>query len=337
MADDPILSDPTFLGDVSEVGSPAASRPGQTRTIRSSGPAGSCEVAGARWLSALARPALLCLPLLVPELLGCVATPPAATPNPSHDGEAVSGETEPEAAAAEPSTSAVPPAPAGEPASATPEPGADDGLDADIAALSASTRAGEPRPAAVATPSSEETSSEEPSSGREIVYRVTPKGLVIEIDGIHLRPEAKLFKFESGAYGIDLIVNAESFDGRQYWVNTPKEGPLSIAGKVESGKAGSGKVEKAGSGPSARFADQREGSGEEAVLEGHPQRFKQRWPGRGQPKLWAGQTLTLEVGLWGVRAESKRERPVRRLFVVKVVAGPRSQAVITPPTMDWGT
>jgi len=47
--------------------------------------------------------------------------------------------------------------------------------------------------------------------------------------------------------------------------------------------------------------------------------------------------VTLEVGLWGVRAEADRERPVRRLFVVKMVAGPHSQAVITPPTMDWGT
>jgi hypothetical protein len=148
---------------------------------------------------------------------------------------------------------------------------------------------------------------------------------VIEIDGIHLRPEAKPFKQKSGAYGIELVVNAESFDGRQYWLNKPKEGPLSIAGKVE------------GQGKSSRFADQREGSGEEPVLEGSPRRFRQRWPGHGQPKLWAGQTVTLEVGLWGVRAESERERPVRRLFVVKMVAGPHSQAVITPPTIDWGS
>jgi hypothetical protein len=149
---------------------------------------------------------------------------------------------------------------------------------------------------------------------------------VIEIDGIHLRPEAKPFKEKSGAYGIELVVNVESFDGRQYWVNKPSEGPLSIAGKVE-GKAGKGE----------RFADQRVGGGEDVVTEGNPRRFKQRWPGRGQPRLWQGQTVTLEVGLWGVRAESERERPVRRLFVVKMVAGSKSPAVITPPTLDWGT
>ena len=61
------------------------------------------------------------------------------------------------------------------------------------------------------------------------------------------------------------------------------------------------------------------------------------WPGRGQPKLWWGQTVTLEVGLWGVRAESEREKPVRRLFVVKMVGGNSPQPVITPPTLDWGS
>lgn len=207
----------------------------------------------------------------------------------------------------------------------SPQPGADDGLDADIAALSASTQT-QPGPAAAAPPRAPVAGATQDSGGREIVYRVTPKGLVIEIDGIHLRPEAKPFKEKSGAYGIELVVNAESFDGRRYRVNKPGEGPFSIAGKVE-GQAG--KAE--------RFADQRVGNGEDSVMAGNPRRFKQRWPGRGQPKLWQGQTVTLEVGLWGVRAESERERPVRRLFVVKMVAGSKSPAVITPPALDWGT
>jgi hypothetical protein len=304
-----------------------ASSHGQTLSMLGSGCRARREGSGVRRLSAFVLPALLGLhALLVFELVGCAATPPAAAPTLSEDGEAAPGDITPGAAPSEPSASAAPAASDPEPVPA--ESGADDGLDADIAALSASTQTGEPSAAPVAKPAPEAA-----SSGREIVYRVTPKGLVIEIDGIHLRPEAKLFKYESGAYGIDLVLNAESFDGRQYWLNTPKEGPLSIAGKIESGKAGTEKAAAA----SSRFADQREGGGEEAVLEGHPQRFKQRWPGRGQPKLWAGQTVTLEVGLWGVRAGSERERPVRRLFVVKVVAGPRAPVVISPPTMDWGT
>lgn len=199
----------------------------------------------------------------------------------------------------------------------------DDGLDADIAELSASTQAASSERSAAGDAKPATTA--ESTTGREIVYRVTPKGLVIEVDGIHLRPEAVPFKQKSGAYGIQLVVNAESFDGRKYWLNKPKQGPLSIAGKIE------------GQGKSARFVDQREAGGEEPVLDGSPRRFEQRWPGPGQPKLWAGQTVTLEVGLWGVRVDSERERPVRRLFVVKLVAGPRSRPVITPPTLDWGT
>ena len=56
-----------------------------------------------------------------------------------------------------------------------------------------------------------------------------------------------------------------------------------------------------------------------------------------QPRLWWGQTITLEVGLWGVKAgEEGRERPVRRLFVVKMLAGNDPLAVVSPPTLDWG-
>ena len=259
-------------------------------------------------------------------LLACSPAPPAAAPeSAAREPETAGGEVweGSRSAATEPaptdpaSGDSAADAPAAEAGAST-----DDGLDADIAALSASTQTQTPTaPSSSAKP----VAPGDAAANREIVYRVTPKGLVIEIDGIHLRPEAKPFKDKSGAYGIQLVVNAESFDGRQYWVNKPKEGPLSIAGKVEGG------------GKSSRFGDQREGSAEEPVVEGGPRRFEQRWPGRGQPKLWAGQTVTLEVGLWGVRAGTDRERPVRRLFVVKMVAGPRSQAVITPPTMDWGT
>jgi hypothetical protein len=109
-------------------------------------------------------------------------------------------------------------------------------------------------------------------------------------------------------------------------VNKPKEGPLSIAGKIETKD-----------GKPARFLDQREGKSEELVHSSESRTFHQRWPGRGQPKLWWGQTVTLEVGLWGVRSDSGRERPVRRLFVVKMLADNKPQAIVSPPTLDWGS
>jgi hypothetical protein len=188
----------------------------------------------------------------------------------------------------------------------------DDNLDADIAELSRQTKGGTEKPA-------------EKNKGRDVVYRVTPKGLVIEVEGIHFRPEVKAVRNAQGAYELVLTLNAESFDERQYWLRKPSEGPLAIAGSV---------ADKAGK--SARFNDQREGDGEEVVMAGQPRAFKQRWPGRGQPKLWPGQSVTLEVGLWGVRADSEREHPVRRLFMVKMLATGRPEPVLTPPTVDWG-
>ena len=189
----------------------------------------------------------------------------------------------------------------------------DDNLDADIAELSKATKTEPEKPAS-------------DLSGRDIVYRVTPQGLVIEVDGVHLRPEAKAFRTAGGTYGVQLTLTAESFDDRQYWLSKPADGPLALAGKIE-----------APAGKKQRFVDQRRGqSQEEVVRTGEPRKFKQRWPGKGQPKLRAGQTLTLEVGLWGVHSESERERPVKRLFELKLVAANPPQAVISPPTLDWG-
>lgn len=255
--------------------------------------------------------------------LGCAAAP-AQTPGPASPAEPSPAEL----ASAEPAP--LPDREEGREPEAGGAPGEsdDDGLDADIAALSASTAAGAAAARATETerPGEAAAGAGAETDGRQIVYRVTPRGLVIEIDGIHLRPVAKPFKDKGGAYGVELTLEAESFDGRQYWLKTPSEGPLALAGKIEKKD-----------GASSRFADERAGDGERVVMGGAPERFRQRWPGNGQPKLRSGQTVTLEVGLWGLRVESGRERPVRRLFVVKMVAGNRAQAVITPPTLDWGS
>ncbi len=271
-----------------------------------------CSVAGSR----APQPARsrLWAALAAGVLSACGPKPPPESAPPPEPAAATDADTliAAEGAPDAPPADAVidPPAEAsGEAAGA--EAVSEDDLDADIAALAESTKGAE--------------LDKEPSR-REIVYRVTPKGLVIEIDGLHLRPEARPFKDQHGAYGIELILKAESFDGRQYWVNKPKEGPLSIAGKIESKD-----------GKPSRFLDQREGKTEELVHSAEPRTFRQRWPGRGQPKLWWGQTVTLEVGLWGFRSDSGRERPVRRLFVVKMLAGNKPQAIVSPPTLDWGS
>ena len=239
------------------------------------------------------------------------AAPAAAAPEPATSGASTAQATTPAAASAAPtpgSTSAPVSTASGEI-----DLDANDNLDADIAALSKATQAPPERKASEL-------------SGRDIVYRVTPQGLVIELNGMHLRPAAKAFRDSDGSYGVQLTLTAESFDDRQYWLSTPAHGPLALAGKIE-----------APAGKKQRFGDERSGKTEDEVVRGgEPRKFKQRWPGKGQPKLRSGQTLTLEVGLWGVHAESKRARPVQRLFELKLVAANPPTAVITPPTLDWG-
>src|SRR6185295_11807163 len=251
----------------------------------------------------------------VPARAASADAPPADPVAPAPEGTVeASAAPAPAAGSPSPAESAAPssPRPPSPNASGEIELDSDDNLDADIAALSKATKPGPEKKAS-------------DLSGRDVVYRVTPQGLVIEVDGIHLRPEAKAFRDPGGTYGVQLTLTAEAFDERQYWLSKPADGPLAIAGKIE--------------GPSGkqRFGDQRRGdSPQEVVRAGEPRKFKQRWPSKGQPKLRAGQTLTLEVGLWGVHAESERERPVKRLFELKLVAPQPPQGGISPPTLDWG-
>jgi hypothetical protein len=43
------------------------------------------------------------------------------------------------------------------------------------------------------------------------------------------------------------------------------------------------------------------------------------------------------VGLWGVHADTEQERAVKRLFELQLVGADPPQAVISPPTLDWGS
>ena len=259
-------------------------------------------------------------PCLLAWLASCAPSAPARHVEAGTTAqETTAEETAPQQAATTETSSATP-------ATATPSSNAageieldpSDDLDADIAALSKATGGGaEPKPESKAAE----------FSGRDIVYRVTPQGLVIEVGGIHLRPEAKAVKEAGGTYAVQLTLGAESFDERQYWLAKPAGGPLAIAGKIE-----------AAAGKKQRFTDQKRGEAQqELVRAGEPRKFKQRWPGKGQPKLRSGQTLTLEVGLWGVHADTEQERAVKRLFELELVGADPPQAVISPPTLDWGS
>jgi hypothetical protein len=156
--------------------------------------------------------------------------------------------------------------------------------------------------------------------GRDITYRVRSGELSVEVGGLILTPRAKPLKHDNGSYGVELEVSAESKDGQAYRIASPGNRPLSIAGEIA-----------VRSGEPQRFTDTRKGSGELSIGPGETRRFRQSWPARGQPKLWAGQRLVLEVGLWGVSASDERELPLRRLCTVKMTAGNKPQAIVVAP------
>lgn len=197
----------------------------------------------------------------------------------------------------------------------------DDGLDDDIAAIAESLSEDSASPHSAG----ENTKLKDATAREPIVYRVSPQGLTIEVDGLHFRPTAEAHRRPNGSYGVEIELRAEAFDGRNYWIQEPAEGPLSIAGSVVSPN-----------GRKSRFGDRRQGGEPQLVIGGETVVFRQTWPGKGQPRLLKGHTLTLEIGLWGTREENVRERPVRRLFVVKLFAGKGAKPVISPPSLDWG-
>jgi hypothetical protein len=188
-----------------------------------------------------------------------------------------------------------------------------------------------------AKPTEEPAAAEEPEAGpaettepaatpgegppRTVKYIMTTKGLEIEIDGVRFMPRASPVKSGKG-WGVKVEVDAKVIDDGAHSLLDPENGPLAFAGSVERG------------GGSERIADKRAGEGEKLIAQGEKIVLKREWPGKGGEKpLTAGQTLTLEVGLWGLGPDADQRRPVRDFFQVKLRVGDsgKPQPVITPP------
>jgi hypothetical protein len=159
---------------------------------------------------------------------------------------------------------------------------------------------------------------------RDVVYRVTPAGLQIDIEGARFSPRATVKKLDGGAFGLELEVTAESRDDRTHSLLTPALGPLSFAATLFDK---SGKEVK-------RYNDRREGSEQTLLLPGNPLTLRRSWPsGEVRGPLWWGQKMRLEVGLWGFGTDGAEGRPVRKLFVVDLVAGNNATALVGPPEL----
>lgn len=156
---------------------------------------------------------------------------------------------------------------------------------------------------------------------REKLYRMTPQGLVVEMTGVLFRIKAKAVR-RGGGWGVKVTVKAKSKDKKSHVLLSPKGGPLAFSAKVDRG----GKVEELG--------DKREGDKLQTLDAGKALELSRTWPPAGTKPVRAGQSLELQVGLWGLGADADSQRPVRRFFEVKMVAGKghaKPPAVVSPP------
>jgi hypothetical protein len=192
----------------------------------------------------------------------------------------------------------------------------------------------EPEPTAKPEPTNEASAEPEAQPGgeeaepaadkkepRTIKYIMTTAGLEVEVEGVRFMPKATAIKSGNG-WGVRIIVDAKVVDEEAHSLLDPENGPLAFAGSVDRG------------GEVLRIGDKRKGEGEKLIAQGDKLRLEREWPGKGADKpLTAGQTLTLEVGLWGLGPDADQRRPVRDFFQVKMRAaqGGKPQPAIMPP------
>jgi hypothetical protein len=151
---------------------------------------------------------------------------------------------------------------------------------------------------------------------REVVYRLSQDGLKVQVDGATFIPKAEAVKV-AGRWGVKLTLEATTESDKV--LSTPKKGPMAFGGFVERSSK-------------SPFGDKREGDAEVTLTPDKPQTFTRTWPDSDQQGLAPGEKLELQVGLWGLGADSASKKPVRRFFVVKMVADRvGAQPLIQPP------
>src|SRR5689334_19687002 len=127
----------------------------------------------------------------------------------------------------------------------------------------------------------------DPNATRDVRYVVMPEGLKIEVDGVRFMAKAEPVRTPAG-FNVRVTISATASDNRS--LLAPKNGPLAFAGGVK--RAGKGEVEQ--------FGDERQGEGDEPLGAGTTVKLTREWPPKGVRPLGNGDTLELDVGLWGL-------------------------------------
>jgi hypothetical protein len=169
-------------------------------------------------------------------------------------------------------------------------------------------------------------SAKDPNALREVRYVVTPEGLKIEVAGVRFLASAEAKQVAQG-WGVRVTVKAEVTDGKDHVLLKPKHGPIAFAAAVF----------KKGSAEAERIPDSREGDGQLTLSAGDPTSFSRDFPNRGGRVLAIGETLDMEVGLWGLGESAEDRRPVKQFFHVKMkVEKGKPKAIVEPPASAAG-
>jgi hypothetical protein len=172
--------------------------------------------------------------------------------------------------------------------------------------------------AAEAAASGDEKESPKP---REVKFEMTPGGLVIDVEGVRMEPKAEAIRIDDKdgkqiGWGVRLLVKTSATDGHVHRFTRPEHGPLMVAAEIDR----KGKQERVG--------DERKGEGEETVTEGTPITLARDF----KKPISSGQSVTLYVGLWGMGRDMEEKRLVRKLFIVKMIAGNKKpKPVVSAP------
>jgi hypothetical protein len=166
----------------------------------------------------------------------------------------------------------------------------------------------------------------DPNATREVTYVVVPEGLKISVAGVKFLASATATP-AGGGFGVKVNLSAAADDGKSHLLSKPNAGPMAFAGSVtRKGKA-----------DPEHFGDERAGDGQEPIDSDQPLKVSRTWPSKGVRALGIGDTLDLQVALWGLGPDADSLRPVKQFFHVRVAfTKGKPKAIVEPPASASG-
>jgi hypothetical protein len=181
-------------------------------------------------------------------------------------------------------------------------------------------------PASPDAPKAEPKAAPDPNATREVTYVAVPEGLKISVAGMKFLASS-IAEQSGGGWGVKVNLDASTDDGKSHFLSKPKAGPLAFAGSVTR----KGKAEP------EHFGDERAGDGQEAVEGDKPLKISRTWPIKGVRALAIGDTLDLQVALWGLGTSADSLRPLKQFFHVRVqFTKGKAKAIVEPPASASG-